>query len=198
MYRFDLCCSKDVIFCFIEIWITPNSLLPDVLGFGMFMSPFHVCFANGPGSYLDGSCIFVLDIFQAEHPNICELIEESCSTLNDCCFVLYKHHQVAIISVYHSPSTCPKDAAVELVVVLKQLSQYLKFLMLFGDFNIDLLYDSSLKSEYLHLLSDFNLINMLLNHLLFVLTLLHLLIMLLIVLHCVSFSPPRQLILVII
>ena len=74
---FDLCNSKDVVFCFSEIWIKPNSSLPNVPGFSMFLSPFHIRPANRSGSYLPGSCIFVLDSFQAEHFEICEFIEES-------------------------------------------------------------------------------------------------------------------------
>ena len=55
------------------------------------------------------------------------------------------------------PSTCSKGTVAELALVLEQLSQHVKFIILVGDLNIDLLHDSSLKLDYLNLLSDFNL-----------------------------------------
>ena len=63
----------------------------------------------------------------------------------------------AIVSVYRSPSTSPKEAVAELTSILEQLSQTVKYLILVGDFNIDLLHDSATQSVYSHLLSDFNL-----------------------------------------
>lgn len=155
---FDLGRHRDIIFCFSEIWIKSDSILPDVPGFSMFMSPHHARPAGRPGSYLPGSCIFVPNTFQVEHPDVCDVIEESCVTLNICCcFVLCKHYRVAIASVYHSPSTSLKEAVAELAGVFEHLSQHAKYFILAGDFNIDLLRDSPIKSEYSHLLSDFNL-----------------------------------------
>ena len=142
---------ENVIFCFSETWIKPNSPPPDVPGFQMFMSPFQVRSVEKPGSYLPGSCVVVPDTFQVEHPDICDVIEKSCVTLNVCCcFVLCKHYRVAIVSVYRSPSTSPKEAVAELTSILEQLSQTVKYLILVGDFNIDLLHDSAIQSVYSH------------------------------------------------
>ena len=67
-FRLGRC--KNIIFCFSEIWIKPNSPPPDVPGLQMFMSPFHIRSVEKPGSYLPGSCVFMPDTFQVEHPDM--------------------------------------------------------------------------------------------------------------------------------
>ena len=113
-----------------------------------------------PKSILPGSCIFVSTLLQPERPSICDVIERSCSVINiSSCFVICKYHRVAIVSVYRSPSTCCRSAITELRPVLLQLSASANYIIMAGDFNIDLLStSSSVSQEYGDLLVDFNLI----------------------------------------
>ena len=150
---FHQCNGRDVIFCFSETWIKPNS---PHSGFSMLFSPFH---SHSSGNLLPGSCIFLLNSLQTEYPDVCKFAEESYSNLNVCCcFVTCKHQRIAVISVYHSPSTSLKAAINELSAVLLQLSTSVQHFILAGDFNINLLDGSNTQSEYMNLLSDFNLV----------------------------------------
>lgn len=59
------------------------------------------------------------------------VIEKPCATLNTdicSCFVLCKHYQTAIGSVYHSSSTSPKEPVADLTFVLEELSQHISTL----------------------------------------------------------------------
>lgn len=153
MEWFHQCNGRDVIFCFSETWIKPNS---PHSGFSMLFSPFH---SHSSGNLLPGSCIFLLNSLQTEYPDVCKFAEESYSNLNVCCcFVTCKHQRIAVISVYHSPSTSLKAAINELSAVLLQLSTSVQHFILAGDFNINLLDGSNTQSEYMNLLSDFNLV----------------------------------------
>ena len=106
-----------------------------------------------------GSCIFLLDALQTEYPDVCKSAEASCSNLNVCCcFVTCKHQRIAIISVYRLPFTCLKAVINELTTVLLQLSTSVQHFILAGDFNINLFDGSNTQSEYMNLLSDFNLV----------------------------------------
>ena len=72
-----------------------------------------------------------------------------------CCLVSIKHCQTAILSIYRSPSTCCKAAITELQSILMQLSPHVKYLIIAGDFNIDLKSNLSISKEYRALLDDF-------------------------------------------
>ena len=90
------------------------------------------------------------------HPTLCETVEQSTTCLNvTCCFVSIKHCQTAILSIYRSPSTCCKVAITELQSILMQLSPHIKYLIIAGDFNIDLKSNLSISKEYRALLDDF-------------------------------------------
>ena len=113
---FRQCNGRDVVFCFSEIWIKPNSPALEVPGFSMLFSPFH---SRSSGNLLPGSCIFLPDSLQTEYPDVCKSAEESCTNLNVwCCFVICKHQRIAVISVYRSPSTSLMAAIDELSAVL--------------------------------------------------------------------------------
>ena len=75
-----------------------------------------------------------------------------------CCFISSKHHRVAVVSVYSSPSTSLKDAISELGCVLSQLLLHTNHIILAGDFNINLLGNSGPVIDYMNLLSDFGLL----------------------------------------
>ena len=110
-----LCCS--------ETWITTNDFIPAVAGFDVFCSP-ALPRPDKPRSTFPGSCIFVLKLLQPERLPICDTIEASCSLINvSSCFVTCKHHRIAIISVYRSPTYC-NHAIAELRSVLLQLSLF--------------------------------------------------------------------------
>ena len=75
-----------------------------------------------------------------------------------CCFISSKHHRVAVVSVYSSPSTSLKDAISELGCVLSQLLLHTNHIILADDFNINLLGNSSPVVDYMNLLSDFGIL----------------------------------------
>jgi len=90
------------------------------------------------------------------HPEICDIVEQSTTCLNvTCCFVAFKHSQTAVLSIYRSPSTCCKTAITELQSILLQLSTFVKYFIIAGDFNIDLQSSLSTSNEYKNLLDDF-------------------------------------------
>ena len=63
-----------------------------------------------------------------------------------------------MLSFYCSPSTCPRTALEDFHSVLLALSDHCKHFIIAGDFNIDLLSDSSVKEDYINLQSDFCLV----------------------------------------
>ena len=150
--------NSPIILCCSETWITVNDLVPNVTGFDTFCSPV-LSRPDKPKSVLPGSCIFVSTLLQPECPPICDVIERSCSVINiSSCFVTCKYHRVAVLSVYRSPSTCCSSAITELRSVLLQLSTSAKYIMMAGDFNVDLLStNNSVTLDYVNLLADFNL-----------------------------------------
>ena len=135
-----------------------NDLVPNVTGFDTFCSPV-LSQPDKPKSVLPASCIFVSTLLQPERPPICDVIERSCSVINiSSYFVTCKYHRVAVLSVYRSPSTCCSSAITELRSVLLQLSTSAKYIMMAGDFNVDLLStNNSVTLDYVNLLADFNL-----------------------------------------
>lgn len=80
---------------------------------------------------------------------ICKTVEQSTKCLNvTCCFVLLKHSQTAVLSVYQSPGTCCGTAVSELQSILLQLFPHVKYLIVAGDFNIDLKSNLSISKNY--------------------------------------------------
>ena len=78
-----------------------------------------------------------------------------------CCFVQCKSHWIAIVSLYCSPSTCPTTALNDLNNVMLALADHTKHFIIAGDLNINLLADSAIKAQYLSLLEDFYLVQLL-------------------------------------
>ena len=78
-----------------------------------------------------------------------------------CCFVQYKSHRIAIVSFYHSPSTCPTTALNDLNNVMLAIADHAKHFIIAGDLNINLLADSAIKAQYLSILEDFYLVQLL-------------------------------------
>jgi len=102
-----------------------------------------------------GSAMIVSNDIEVDHFDICSHIEESCLNLCICCcFISSKHHRVAVVSVYRSPSTSLKDAINELGCVV---SLHTYHIILAGDFNINLLGNSGPVVDYMNLLSDLGL-----------------------------------------
>ena len=86
----------------------------------------------------------------------CTTIEDSCKLLNvTCCVVSCKHHLLAIVSVYRSPSTSINDCLDELRDMFTQLFYLTKYVVVVGNFNFNLLSASSVIRDYTDSLSDF-------------------------------------------
>ena len=148
-----LSCNSNIILCCSETWLKDGSI-PVVPGFTSYCSPLlRRTTGKRP---LPGSCLFVSNTLSPSHPTLCEIVEQSTTYLNvTCCLVSVKHGQTAVLSVYWSPSTCCTAAMTELHSILMQLSPYVKYLIVAGDFNIDLKSNSSISREYSNLLHDF-------------------------------------------
>ena len=107
---------------------------------------------QGQDHYLDLVYLFLTHY----HLVTPEIIEQSTTCLNvTCCLVSIQYSQTAVLSVYRSPSTCCTAAMTELQSILMQLSPHVKYLIVAGDFNIDLKSNSSISKEYRNLLDDF-------------------------------------------
>ena len=127
-------------------------------GFSKFYSPI-LCRPDNSNSVLPGSCMFVSCSLNPEQTAVCHKVAKECSVLNvSCCFISYKLQQTAVISVYRSPSNCVYSAIHDLCSIFLELSYHVKFFTIVGDFNINLLCDSNIKEEYVNLLSDFYLV----------------------------------------
>ena len=121
-------------------------------------SPTILCNGTGRASRLPGSCIFVSGVLLPDHPVICTEIEDSCQNLNiSCCFVTCKFRRLAVVSIYCSPSTCPRACLQEFCTLLDKLFSCVKNVILAGDFNINLHNGSSITNRYVSLLSDYGL-----------------------------------------
>ena len=108
--------------------------------------------------FFPGSFMFVSQTLRPEHPPICEEIEQLCSSVNVCCcLVKSKFHRIAIVSVYRSPSVPFTVLISELQSVLMLLSTSVNYIMVAGDFNVNLLVFGGASKEYLNLLSDYQL-----------------------------------------
>ena len=152
---FQLCNGKDVIFCFSEVWINPDSPPFDVPGFQKMISPFHGRPNNKQG-FLPGSCMFVSNTLSVVRNALCKDIEDSCKLLNvTCCLISCKHSYLAVVSLYRSPSTSPSDCLQEIRNMFSQLLSSTKHIIIMGDFNFDLLKSSKVQSDYADILSDF-------------------------------------------
>ena len=79
-----------------------------------------------------------------------------CSVLNVyCCLIACKACQIAIVSIYRSPSVCVKSAFEDLRLVLQGLLPHVNLFVIVGDVNINLLSTSCDKENHSNLLSDF-------------------------------------------
>ena len=112
-----------------------------------------------PNSLLPGSCMFVSSTLSPEHPSICDEAEQVCSLLNvACCIVTCRHHRIAVMSVYRSPSVSGTTCIAELKSVLLLLSSRVHTVVMAGDLNINLLSTiDSITRAYSDLLTDFQL-----------------------------------------
>ena len=145
---FNTCSGDDVVFCFSEIWANPSSPPLHFPGYQVMFSPFHCRPDAKHLSYLPASCIW-------REMHSATAVEDSCKLLNvACCLVLCKHHLLAIVSVYRSPSTSNSDCLQEIRNMFSQLC-FTSHVVVVGDFNFDLLSTSSVLSEYSDIISDF-------------------------------------------
>ena len=154
-----ICGSSPTILCCSETWLRSIDSVGQIPGYDFYCSPDHFR-SNGTGraSRLPGSCIFVSGVLLPDHPVICTEIEDSCQNLNiSCCFVTCKFRRLAVVSIYRSPSTCPRACLQELCTLLDKLFSCVKNVILAGDFNIDLHNGSSITNRYVSLLSDYGL-----------------------------------------
>ena len=81
-------------------------------------------------------------LLQPECPPICDVIERSCSVINiSSCVVTCKYHRVVVLQFIdlHRLAVAAASAIAELRSVLLQLSTSAKYIIMAGDFNIDLL-----------------------------------------------------------
>ena len=93
-----------------------------------------------------------------EHPPVYDEIEQKPLSVNVCtCFVTCKHHRIAVMSVYHSPSVSFTTFISELRSVLLLLSSTTSYILIAGDFNVNLLMSGSETKEYLDVLANFQL-----------------------------------------
>ena len=68
-----------------------------------------------------------------------------------------KHHRIAVLSVYRSPSVPFTTLLSELQSVVMMLSSNVNYILIGGDFNVNLLVSGGVTKEYLDLLADFQL-----------------------------------------
>ena len=136
----NTCSGENVVFCFSEKWTKPDSLPLHVPGYQFLSSPFHTRPAAKHLSYLPGSCIFISNGLIVERNSICVSIEESCKLLNvPCCVINCKHSHLAIASVYRYPSISTSDCLIEIYNLISELSSFTKYVIVVGDFSINLL-----------------------------------------------------------
>ena len=120
------------------------------------LSPFHIHPGATRRSYLPGSCIFVSNCLSVDRNAQYTAIENSCKLLNvTCCLVSCKHHLLAIVSVYRSPSISSVDCLLEIRNMFSQLLCLTTHVVVVGDFNFDLFTTSSVIREYSDILLDF-------------------------------------------
>ena len=102
----------------------PCNVVSSMSGFKLFCSPAL------PLPSANGSAVFVFSALKPEHPDICDTVEKSCSVLNvACCFVTYKVHRVAIVSVYCSPSTSFANFFIDFYCVMSDLLSHVNIIV---------------------------------------------------------------------
>ena len=142
------CDGDHVVFCCSETWLKPCNVVPSIPEFKLFCSPSFT--RPAADSLLPGSAILVSGVLKPEHPDICDAVEKSCSVLNvACCFVTCKVHRIAIVSVYRSPSTSFADFFTDFDRVMSDLSSHVNNIIVAGDFNIDLICNSGMRTRYI-------------------------------------------------
>ena len=145
------CYNLNIIVCCSETWLRGGSI-PAIPGFVSYCS---LLLGRTTGTRpLPGSCLFVSNTLSPSHSALCETVEQSTTCLNvTCCFVSIQHSQTAVLSAYRSPSTRCTAAMTELQSILMQLSPHVKYVIVAGDFNIDLKSNPPISKE--NLLDDF-------------------------------------------
>ena len=153
---FNASADSATIYCLTETWLKPGSSTLQVPGFTVFTSP-PLCRPGQPRSYLPGSCLIIPNSLIVQQPPICETLEQSCRFLNIvCCFVTCSCYQLCIVSIYRSPSTDSRAGLQELQHIITELSLVSKYIVIAGDFHIDLLSPSTITTVYSEFLSDYN------------------------------------------
>ena len=131
--------ASPLVLCFTETCLSSTDSICPIDGFVLYCSPFLRRLDKSKWLLL-GSCVFASSTLSPEHPSICDEVEQMCRLINiSCCIVTCEHHRVAIISIYRSPSTSGKNYINELRSVLVLLSSSVNFIIIAGDFNINML-----------------------------------------------------------
>ena len=156
---FECCRDRDVVLCFSELWVRPDTPPVDVPGFQLLMSPFHCHPGMCTTSYLSGSCIYISDSLSVGRNSLCTDIESSCKLLNvTCCMFYCKFTKVAVVSVYRSSSISYNDCLIKITDMFTQLLNITSNVIIVGNFNFDLLSSYIILKHYVDILSDFNFI----------------------------------------
>jgi len=130
---------QPLILCCTDTWLSHSDTIPSINRFGQYCFP-PLPRPNKPGSLLPDSCMFVSSVLNPEHPSLCDEVEQMCTSLSvACCIVTCKHHRITVVSVYHSPSIPVAACIGELRSVLLQLSFNVHYILIAGNFNINLL-----------------------------------------------------------
>lgn len=152
---FDICENTATIF---ETWLQPCSPRVVVPGYTMLTSPI-LCHPDKPTSYLPGSRIIASNFVSIERPPVCENVENSCQLLDLVCVLLIVIQVLrCVVSVYRSPSTDLIQGLVELQSVFSELLLHCQHIVIAGDSNVDLLTQSSTSSVYTEFLTDYHLV----------------------------------------
>ena len=127
--RFHISQSVPTILCCSETWRNDSCPIINISGIVKFYSP--VIIRPWSRGFLPGSCLLISSVLCPEQTEICKHVQNNCSVLNiACCFVSSEFHKIAVMSVYRSPTTCPKQALEEL---------HCSFLTLFDHTNLIIL-----------------------------------------------------------
>ena len=104
--------------------------------------------------------LFAPELLLPQHPPLCVDIEQSCESLNvSCCFIKCQNFKMLVASIYRSPSADHEyhQCVADLHTLLPQLFACSQYVILAGDFNIDLL---KRQAAYSDCLLDFQLVQL--------------------------------------
>ena len=143
---------------FVALKLGLNNLFT-FLDFDTFLSP-QLPRPTPGGGYLPGTVTFVSSILAPTRTDLCEAVEAISSVLNICCCLIQCESQnVAVFSVYRSPSTCTRILLSDLEAIFTILSHAVNSLNYYdcmhGDLNVDLFSNAEYSSSYFYLLADF-------------------------------------------